>query len=308
MATIANYKGLSVVDDATGDGGQMLTSDFKTLADRAPTIDDVAPGSTDDESLGYFVGSTWMNSIDQVLYQCVDATEDAAVWKSVAKRDAAALRLVPNDDGSVVVGNLELTANSISSLDTDGDIALLPDGTGMVGIGISDPVALLHVKGNSPVFQLESSGTDQNIDMKFVENGTTKGRFFYRGDAGANKYFGFVNNAADYLSMWSSIFRVFGTLSTNSQTMYISYGNGIILNSDDETPGAGLEVHTAKDQNVLQLIQVNNSRAFCHFSASSAADASKPITTNTSGFTLDGFVRVQIGGAIKWMPYYSYPS
>jgi len=41
----------------------------------------VAPAVTDDEAHGYDIGSTWIDVSADKIYQCVDATAGAAVWK-----------------------------------------------------------------------------------------------------------------------------------------------------------------------------------------------------------------------------------
>ncbi|TWT61703.1 hypothetical protein [Rubinisphaera italica] len=104
MASLVNYKGLQVVESPSGDGGQALTDDFMTLGDRAPNVSDSDPGSTDDDSKGYFAGSMWLNKTSQTLWMCVDATVTAAVWKSVYRRTTTNLELIPDEtDGSVSI-------------------------------------------------------------------------------------------------------------------------------------------------------------------------------------------------------------
>lgn len=48
-----------------------------------------APTVTDDESLGYSVGSLWFDSATGVLYTCSDATIGAAVWAVSAEPEIA---------------------------------------------------------------------------------------------------------------------------------------------------------------------------------------------------------------------------
>jgi|GEM_PF-7022774 len=60
MATLTDYKGLDVVDGATGAGGIALTDNFKELADRAalrPTLGNALhsrPGKAPDSSISAF--------------------------------------------------------------------------------------------------------------------------------------------------------------------------------------------------------------------------------------------------------------
>jgi hypothetical protein len=43
----------------------------------------VAPGATNDTLQGYGIGSVWVNTADDTVYMCVDATAAAAVWKAL---------------------------------------------------------------------------------------------------------------------------------------------------------------------------------------------------------------------------------
>ena len=62
MPVLTNYKGLDVVEGATGAAGAALTDDLKELADRAPTKASAPPGVTDDAAAGYFAGSLWLDA------------------------------------------------------------------------------------------------------------------------------------------------------------------------------------------------------------------------------------------------------
>jgi len=45
---------------------------------------ELPPGSTDDDSEGYAIGSEWIDTVSDILYRCMDATEGAAIWIVVA--------------------------------------------------------------------------------------------------------------------------------------------------------------------------------------------------------------------------------
>ena len=49
-----------------------------------PTVVAAAPTAGDDSSTGEFVGAMWLDSTGPTLYMCTDATEGAAVWRTVA--------------------------------------------------------------------------------------------------------------------------------------------------------------------------------------------------------------------------------
>ena len=53
-------------------------------------------------------------------------------------------------NAAVDIGNINLSDNTISSTDTNGDIILTPNGTGNVGIGTTTPYAKLHIQGLGP--------------------------------------------------------------------------------------------------------------------------------------------------------------
>jgi len=165
MATLTDYKGLLVVDSASGAGGTALTNDFKELADRAPQLSTSDPADTNDSTEYYFEGSLWFNSDTQTLWICVDATAGSAVWKSVWQRKSDQLNLVSEGDGSVNIDSLQFDGNTISSTDTDGDILLTPDGSGSVGIGASSPNYLLNVGGNPTNVADAAAGFKKSFDQ-----------------------------------------------------------------------------------------------------------------------------------------------
>lgn len=47
------------------------------------------PSASDDSSLGYSIGSTWVNTTDDNAFVCTDASTGAAVWKQVTPRTYA---------------------------------------------------------------------------------------------------------------------------------------------------------------------------------------------------------------------------
>ena len=59
---------------------------------------------------------------------------------------------------------------------------------------------------------------------------------------------------------------------------------------------------------VLALGQADLSEGFVDYLGTSAASAVGPISSWTTGNTIQGFVRVEINGAAYWMPYYDAPT
>ena len=131
MAGWTTYRGIEVptgpfspVDDA----GEKLKDDLTELTDRAPNLSTSDPTSTDDSTDGYFAGSLWLNTTDQTMFVCTDATASSAVWKSFYKRAGSKLTLLPDDDGEVDVnGGLSLkpaTITANTTLDESDNIVL----------------------------------------------------------------------------------------------------------------------------------------------------------------------------------------
>ncbi|WP_437187874.1 hypothetical protein SH668x_001285 [Planctomicrobium sp. SH668] len=114
MSTMTPFKGLEVVDEATDSGGTALTGNFRELADRAPFRANGNPATNSDSSLGFACGDQWLNTSGQMLWSCVTASVGVAVWKSVLKRTATALDLIPQETGEKVHvrGNLEVDGTS----------------------------------------------------------------------------------------------------------------------------------------------------------------------------------------------------
>lgn len=79
------------------------------------------PLVTDDDSLGYAVGSRWVNVTLDKAFSCLDATTGAAVWVKTTYGDADAM-LIKLDDFAAPDDNTDLDA----SLTTHG---LCPKGT-----------------------------------------------------------------------------------------------------------------------------------------------------------------------------------
>lgn len=84
MAVLTAYKGLDVVEGASGDGGVALTDNFKSLADRAPYEAASNPGTSDDSTDGFSPGDRWLNTSTRVMWACISNSPGAAVWRFIA--------------------------------------------------------------------------------------------------------------------------------------------------------------------------------------------------------------------------------
>jgi len=67
----------------------------------------VDPTSTDDSSLGYEVGSVWINVTANTIFTCVDATASAAIW---------------SQEGDAIPTSEKGVANGVSTLDATGNV------------------------------------------------------------------------------------------------------------------------------------------------------------------------------------------
>ena len=77
------YKGMTVCSPTTGAAGGALTDNFRELSDRIGPSNYTAtsaPAANHDISQGYYVGSRWIDTVNQIEYVCLDNTLGSAVW------------------------------------------------------------------------------------------------------------------------------------------------------------------------------------------------------------------------------------
>ena len=138
MGTLTAYKGLDVVEGATGVAGIALTDNFKELADRAPYQDSSNPTTGSDSSAGFAAGDQWLNTTTLVTWVCVSASVGAAVWKSLFNRTSTALQLIPSESSEKVevFGNLQVNGTGNSSV------------AGKLGLGTTAPTNSLTISSS----------------------------------------------------------------------------------------------------------------------------------------------------------------
>lgn len=128
-----------------------------------------APGATDDSSKSYYPSSLWIqtNTTPATLYVCQSSAVGAAVWVPV-------LIQVIQDTAPKLGGNLDVNGKQIVSA-SNGNIVLLPNGTGKVGIGTASPNSLLHVNGPiaTPVVSKTAAYTIVATDSVILGDATT---------------------------------------------------------------------------------------------------------------------------------------
>jgi len=109
----------------------------------------------------------------------------------------------------------------------------------------------------------------------------------------------------------------YNSSGTLAGTGYLRYDNSrgqiVIGNTGITLPGtAALYVSPAYYDLTNAATVLDSSAAgyetqpFINYKGSSASDQTKNISTGTSGYTLAGYIKVQVNGSAYWMPYYSH--
>lgn len=147
MATLTAYKGLQVVTpDPTGDGGLAIQNDFKALVDWSPKSswsESTVPGANDDQTLDYHPGSLWLrtDTTPPQLFVCQSSATASAVWRQL-------LLEVVQDAAPQLGGDLDVNGHRQTTTG-NGNILILPDGSGKVGVGVATPSSVLLVDSDT---------------------------------------------------------------------------------------------------------------------------------------------------------------
>jgi len=100
MYMLTNYGGSGlqvVVPDPPDAGGAAINANFKALATQVAAAD---PGTDDDATAGFGVGSRWYNYATTLEWICLDATPGDADWVPIA--------------GSALAGYLPLSGGTLT--------------------------------------------------------------------------------------------------------------------------------------------------------------------------------------------------
>jgi hypothetical protein len=164
--------------------------------------------------------------------------------------------------------------------------AMIEVGNG--GIQFSSPSLVAYSIAGNNILNVAS-------DVAYVNIGTGAERF-----AVNSAYFGDETFVAGYHPV-SAVEQVL--------VNYIPLGlvNGSWLCVGNYAGNNPLEVIPASSTNLpaVRIDQTNNDAfAFIRYEGVSASNLTKNITTKTTGMTLNGFVRVNVNGSDKWMPFY----
>ena len=183
-----------------------------------------------------------------------------------------------------------------------------------VGIGTT-PTEAAHVDGRLAVSDEANTGRitrlyvsdpaeDEGRGMILSHNLKNDNTLDFTGSVGTRIIF---STSADVLFQSSDTGVGVRTITTN---MFIQRSGGRV--------GIGITAPLAKchaDQAsasgaipVLALDQADISEEFINYLGASAASVANPVSTWTSGNTIQGFVRVGINNTFYWMPYYDSPT
>lgn len=99
-----------------------------------------------------------------------------------------------------------------------------------------------------------------------------------------------------------------GYSSTGLITGNKYFDSGVQVGIGTAFPGGTVEIQTgASDAKAcVRLDQDDQDQPFISFEGTSASDQSANLTSDTSGWTLEGYIRIEINGTTKWIPYGSF--
>ena len=132
MSSLISYKGLSVLNSASGAGGSAINTDFTTLADRIGPCNYTAttdPTSSDNESLNYYVGSRWMNQTTGTEWVCIASSTSTATWVTTTQLPS----VHSLTDGATISWNA--AAGAVATVTLGGN-RTLANPTGLVAGGV----------------------------------------------------------------------------------------------------------------------------------------------------------------------------
>ena len=183
--------------------------------------------------------------------------------------------------GQLDADNIRIDGNTISSTDTNGNIALSPDGTGGIGVGIASPANRLHLEnGGLAITGGTAVGASEYVSRILVNSGGSTG-----------------HTLCHLLNTEETIFKAHGATGTIGKI-------GIGLT----TPTSKLHIDqsaTAGAMPVLRLDQGDADETFIDFIGTSAADGAANISSDTTTDSAKfGAIRIEINGVHKWIRIY----
>jgi hypothetical protein len=289
MSTLTSYNGISVVSpEPTAAGGKAINDNFKALSTPLHTTD---PGSSDDSSSYFSVGSRWFNTATGVEWLCTDDTVGAAVWDitavwSINASDGAAWfgggTVRVSTSGDLFAAGVVTTSNN--TLD-DGSGNMIASSTFIVG-DTSNGVELQVPSGNAPEVDFYSGGS-----RKFVAG--YDGSFSRGGVYNDTAALGFTLFDSGIAAIGGDLASASGnTLQISTTSVTVKDATTIVLGSS-----TGTKIGTATSQklglwNATPVVQPTTSGTSATLVANSG-------TAINSASTFDGYTLAQIVKALR---------
>jgi len=182
---------------------------------------------------------------------------------------------------------------------------------GNVGIGIASGDGTLHVytgsagavtaNANADDVVIESNGTYNGLSFLSTANSVEQSIFFGSAgdnDAGAITYLHTTGGVSDHMA-----FRV----AQDSEILLYLELNMVGVN-EASPDGARLNVTSDTSYDCLRLKHTQTGGAFVNFVATNAASTANPLSTWTTGNSVQGHFRIEVNGTDYWVPYYNAPT
>ncbi len=189
------------------------------------------------------------------------------------------------------------------------DVATFIIDTKRVGIGTVTPISQLEVS-DTGVVQLYTTSTDGDAVQWRLRSDSVNRRFIA------------VNNLDQPQTQLvfgdNGKFEVLGPTSANipftisagapSNSFFVDSGGDV--GTGTNSPEGQFEISTVIDEatQALTIDQNDADQAFTDYQGTSAANTTNNITTFTTGNSIQGFVRQEINGVVRWMPFYDAPT
>jgi hypothetical protein len=197
------------------------------------------------------------------------------------------------------IDNININGNTISSTDTNGDIALIPDGSGNVGIGTTNPQRLLDISGDGTQLQLTHTTSDNQGRILMTSGEELQ---FFVGNGGTLTKAAQASRTSSH-GEWK-VFNSAGTTRVFLNSNGDSYINGGQLGVGLTSPSSPLHVDQSSSTGaipVVKLDQGDTSEPFIDFIGTAAGDAVSSISTLTTSGSTTHHIQIDINGTKAWV-------
>ena len=189
---------------------------------------------------------------------------------------------------NMAIGNDTLDRFTTASRNTAiGNTALRELTTGTNNVGIGGGAGESLATGSSNTFVGYNAGRD-----------VTGSSNVFIGQGVGNTATAVSNQLRIHNAGGTSTVLIFGNFSTGQ----------LSINNNTVSEKLNVTVDDGDAMECLSLDQDDNSEGFINFKATAAANTTNPITTFTAGNSIQGFVRIEINGVDRWLPFYDAPT